>query len=1007
LTGLKKYLRKICLTICAATILFSSLPKDVYADNKGLEQAIVALDAWAHVDQLWNPDDNLSKNKAAQIANELVPILNDVNNVCRSVWHDIGLWGIDVEACTPKILAMDKLQRSLLTYGVVFAYTAKKNNLGLMYLEKKKGDTVVDYTLNFDPKDAAKAAQKVANGAFEESNFFHFAVNSNERASEYDKAVNHQDPKDPRRVDVVYRLWDENDANNKVMFERGKQTLIQMLMRHFGSYGCDSAMASGRCSELNHKYPIIREYMRFRGVFINKPSLSDFDSKNFIQDLERSLEKVTDPTRVVHSNLSDTELSKLLDEAIKDNQPPSRDISDFGFLGSKVAEKNKDDKYKASVGEQWIASIINGFTSWIFGIFDMQDVVSLVYGKNPDSVVDIEKLTKGCDNGDCREGKVYGVFDSGMFQAIDIFYTASSRYAPLIFVMAIVVIGLYIAYFGGDARSRIGAKDYMLGLILGIVALIYGPYLWDLIFAVNYTITDGVWALMLDHNIYVDNFLNMVWGNMGFEDFTSNRTLATAGIGLSASMMTATLNFQYAMRLIFLAILFSSFPLVCGGSVFPRYRDSLNIWWTEVTSNVFMDAIHAVALGVFFMSIHYRSDLSIWIFLAYFLGMGSIVALIRRVFKIDGAHNHMGGVLGGLGSMMGIGSLMSLVGMAKGNPSNGRALYDGVGAANDGGLVPDTNNGVLSRLGGSGLLRGALSTAAGLGGALASSALTGNPMLGARMGQGLGQSASGLLGATGKGMDNAFRAMSHDEGFFAGLEQNYMDGRGGLLNNAAVQLGWGAKSAFESLAGGQLGTNSLARGNAVQSYSDQLRSATDAVRALQPQHEAAKADFHAQKSMYGQGSAWYEQNKTFEPRPVHHGMPHPDLVNANEKLKAAQAEFAVAKRSGDEQKIAFAENQFAAAKNLFQEMDGEYGKGSAWYNDPVRTSWKMVEVAPEMPNSYVKSEQNYNDVNARYEVEKSRVHEARNVLSNRDVLYEKVKSFTGSGSTNPFRGTWI
>lgn len=975
----------------------------VFAD---IDKSLYGMYSWSRVDQLWNPNDNSKKNNVSQIANELVPLLKETDKECTSFLAGIGLGKINVEACTSKILAVDTLQRKLLLYGVIFAYDVKINNLGFMYLPKKIGDTVVAYKLYFDPSKAARAAQKVANGSFEESDFFHFAMDEKEVASDYDKAVNHQAPQDPTRADIVYRLWDENDVENVRKAQQGFNTIQSLLMKYYGPYACDGSMASGKCSEFEHRYSSIRDYMKFRGVFVNKPSLSEFDSNNLKHNLMDSFIYVTDPTKVIHSELSDSDLSKLLDDAMQeDNKPPSKDIADFGFLGSKVVEKNKDDKYKAGVGEQWIANTINGFTNWIFGIFDMQDVVSLVYSKNPNDIEDIEKLTKGCDNGDCREGKEYGIFDSGMFQTIDIFYTATSNYAPLIFVMGVVLIGFYIAYYGGETRARIGAKDYIMALMIGIVALIYGPYLWDFIFAINYTITDGIWALMLDHNIYMDKFLNMVWGNMGFADFTSNRALATAGIGLSSAMMTATLNYQYAMRLIFLAILFSSFPLVCGASIFPKYRDSLNTWWTEVISNVFMDAIHAVALGIFFVSIHYRSDLSIWIFLAYFLGMGSIVMMIRKILKLDSDHNHMGGALGGLGSLMGLGTLMSLANMANGSKSSGRALYDNaLGSAMDGGLIPDSNNGVLSKIGGNGIVRGALSTAAGLGGAIASTALTGNPLMGARLGQGIGQSASNLLGSAGKGMDNVFGAMNHQEGFFAGLEQNYMSGRGGLLNNAAVQLGWGAQSAMESLSGGQVGSSATARGGTIQTFSDQMRDASEAMRSLHPQQEAAKAEFNAQRSMFGQGSAWYEQNKTFEPRALS-SMAHPDLVNSTEHLKAAQAEYAVAKRSGDEERIAEAEVNFTNAKNGFQEMDGLYGKGSQWFND--NTTWKMAEVAPTMPDSYVQAERHYNDVNARYENEKGRVQEARSVLNNRTQLYEQVNRFAGGESTNPNRGTWL
>lgn len=976
-----------------------------------LERGMTELVAWTKVDRLWDASNEEQTSKTKQIASTLAAQLDDLQNSCTNWQYDWLPWkDRDLIVCKDLTLAVDTTQKKLNQQGVIFAYDVKSNFLGYFYVEKaSKGEKFKGFKYYLNIKDAAKAAKEVAQGQFKESKFFHFETDSALLATEYDKAINQRPPVDPTLTNTVYRLWDENDKENVQLAQKGIANVLVLLKRYYDIERCNSYWsASGRCSVVERQYFDLREFLRFRGVLLQPESIKQFSQDTYGEQLQSMLEYVTNPTRVQLTEKTDTELRKLLDEAIKQNEPSSPDVRTYGFLGGKVNDRNKDEKYHAGLLERSLADLINGISNWVFGLFDMQDVVTLVFGKNPTATVldEGDHLTVDCPTNDCRADKVFGIFDTGTYKVVGLLYETANSYTPIIFVITLMAIGFYIAFRGSDTQAKANMKDYVYGFVLGLLALVYGRYLWDIVFSIDYLITDFIWALLQDNGVYVDKFLTMIWGNMGYADFTSNRTIATAVIGLASSIMTATLNYQYALRFIMFIFLFGFFPWVCATATFPRFRNSLNLWWAEFRANVFVDAAHSIALGIFFLLMRFAPNLSVFVFIAYFLGLGTIVSVIRKFFGLNTKVTNIGGPMGSMvnsfASFAGIGSLLSMRDMAMGKPASHKGL-DAFGG--DGSLVPKDEGGMLAKIGRSGVLGSVLSGIGQFTGSLASAALTGNPRAGASLGGNLGRLTSGLVGSSAKNIDDTLRAMNHEKGMFAGMEEQYLSGKGGALNTAAVQMGWGAQRFLDMLRNDSSGMGAR-RGRTIADYKDQYRSSTDEMHQLHPQLESARAEFHSQKSQFGKGSEWFQNNTSYDVKKQYPEFPQ-DYVTAQEKVKETQANLAVARREGSKHEIEVAEKEHRAAQNNFSEMDGRYGRGSAWFNQ--NTTIETVAVAPEMPQSYIEAEQNYNKLNARYEAAKSKAIDSKHALTNREYLYQQVNKMKSDDtfSVNPFRGTYL
>ncbi|MNB79168.1 hypothetical protein D3C75_258950 [compost metagenome] len=318
-----------------------------------------------------------------------------------------------------------------------------------------------------------------------------------------------------------------------------------------------------------------------------------------------------------------------------------------GIIGKQMQKYYEDEDHKPGLMERTIADPLISVANFLLNFFGAKDVVTLVFGIDPNST-------------DQREGLYLGVFTEGMMNAIDALYSSFERFMPFPVILAVMLIAALLLFQGMSADGRSKAKDYMVAFLVGLLSIRFGYYIWNFVAYVTQKFSTLIWATMLDHDIQPDKFLNMIWGaGTGYDDMIKYRGFVVALLVLLAAIMTAVLNYQYTMRTINLMVLVSTFVVSAVLTIFPRYRQSLQTWWNEFTSQMLLPCAHALALGLFFLLLRYSSDdVSNWIIVAYLFGFSTIQALVTRLL---GGEDGGGGKVGkamGFGTMMALSSIL-------------------------------------------------------------------------------------------------------------------------------------------------------------------------------------------------------------------------------------------------------------------------------------------------------------------------------------------------------------
>jgi hypothetical protein len=603
-----------------------------------------------------------------------------------------------------------------------------------------------------------------------------------------------------------------------------------------------------------------------------------------------------------------------------------------------------NEENQPNYGERFTAGIIISTVNWVFKVLGIQDPVLMVFGKNPREDQADTFLTGGKQGESPRDSLILGVFPEKFFEAISYLYGNIEKLIPIPLVLFLVLIGFLLVIQGGSDEGRSKVKDYFLAFIVAIVTLRFGHSLWILVFEINYLLVDLIWYSLIEYGIKVGLFLDMVWGSgsEGFNSFANAvPSLGVAIIVFFAAIMSAVLNYQYALRMIILSILFLVFPIATTMSIFPKYRHSLQVWWQEFIANVFIQFAHAFALGLFFLSLQEfkTQSVSIWVVFAYFFGLPTIVGMFRSMIGLQhGGNNFMGSV----GAMMGVNALMNMGRLFKENHrlSQGNDLVDGAGEFNGGAStdlssIPPTipirnkiNTG--ARVLGNKWGKGALGATGATAGALLSTMATGNPMLGAVAGAGAGKLVGDFTGKLGSSVDGSINMFKDYRQWKGGsgetgtsvniaepleeppsnrslanfMESRYMSGKGGTFNNATVKLGWGMQRLDHLITSGKVENEAIAKRNFIKEQQGNYQSAAQGLRDIQPEYTMAKDNLSEMKSTYGPGSKWYnensyenEQGKIIRPeKPM-------ELVHAEERYHAAQARQSHLKNQANEARL--------------------------------------------------------------------------------------------------------
>ncbi len=476
------------------------------------------------------------------------------------------------------------------------------------------------------------------------------------------------------------------------------------------------------------------------------------------------------------------------------------------------SERQKRYDKTTDYPERLAADLVMALPNWLVEVIGLYDPLELVFGVNLDDSYGIEE--KPPPQGDHL---VWNIYTREEFGVIADFYNSSRQALPVFMAAGVAVAGLLLLFKSADYRAGITARGYIAGIILCAVLVRLGPYLLGFFFDVNRAVVAVCHSIVAEE--VHQSFLHTVYNK-------ETRSLGAALMALIGCLSIGVLNFQFAVRKVFIAILVGILPVVLVNAIFPGRRNTLAVWIREFASYVFMPAGAAVGLSFF---IHFLNGGGFWVTLVCLLCLPTINSLARGVLGLADS-----GLTAGIGSALGMGAVFSMGSMLGGGregrgaaPAGGRA-----GAPGEQGLFP-SGGPAASRAGGGpaavlgraapgiagSLARGA--AGAGIAGSLAlaggivSGAASGDSLPGLEYGLGAGRAVSTTLNRSGSSIGK----------FISEVRGKGLKGATGIADSAMLM----DPGVTASLAARVLGDNPL--GNAAAAAA---ASASRAARAVSP-----------------------------------------------------------------------------------------------------------------------------------------------------------------------------
>lgn len=334
------------------------------------------------------------------------------------------------------------------------------------------------------------------------------------------------------------------------------------------------------------------------------------------------------------------------------------------IVTEEVLEEYQTGENKPTYGESMVSRILLAPINFLVDIFGARDISYLVF-QRPElapklSAKEGSDYIETEDDGvyGSRDVMIYGVFPIKFFEGIAMFYDAFQTILPIPLAALLVLAGFILLLNSVNSENRTTFKDYLVGIIFTIAALRFGHYVWGLLFDINYFIVDLVWVTLIENGIPTGRFLNTLWGDE--LPLNTIKSLGLAIIVFIGWFVTFILNYQYAMRMIVLGVLILMFGIVVLALIFPSRREALTLWFHEFTSQIFIQAAHALTLGLFFFARDAMSELSFWIVLAFLFGLTYVSTLVQKfVGSFTGVHT-ASGVRGGIGTAMGMYTIANL-----------------------------------------------------------------------------------------------------------------------------------------------------------------------------------------------------------------------------------------------------------------------------------------------------------------------------------------------------------
>lgn len=338
--------------------------------------------------------------------------------------------------------------------------------------------------------------------------------------------------------------------------------------------------------------------------------------------------------------LSESQKKEIIDRQAAEagQQSPRDDQGDPKTWKDRAREQEK----KADYPERMAADLIMAFPKWLVEVIGLHDPLELVFG--------VELEGTGRPAGDRPAQKsIWYTFNEREFAVVSGFYSSSKDAAPVFMAVGVVVAGVLVLFRSAMPDALRSAKGYAMGILLCASLIKLGPYLLGFFFEINRAVVvlcQGVIAGDIRQSM-LDTIYN-----------GETRSLGSAIVALIACLSIGVINFQFAMRKLFIAILVGILPIVLINAIYPGRRSALAAWVREFASYVFMPAGFAIGLAFFIRFLH---DGDFWVTLVCLLTLPAINGLLRGVMGLSDT-----GLAAGIGSALGMGAFFSMGGMLKG-----------------------------------------------------------------------------------------------------------------------------------------------------------------------------------------------------------------------------------------------------------------------------------------------------------------------------------------------------
>ncbi|MFS0783400.1 hypothetical protein [Bacillus sp. 1P06AnD] len=322
-------------------------------------------------------------------------------------------------------------------------------------------------------------------------------------------------------------------------------------------------------------------------------------------------------------------------------------------------DKNMEEKNKPGIIEKYLSKLIINVGDWLLDLSNAQDVSVLTFQRKEIITKKDQQLsnTSSADRGNM----VFGIFPSGLFDGISAFNSFFTSLLPIPIVVILAGSGLFLIFDimkSNEVRSKV--KEILFGVILAVLMMRFGHILWEWIIDINYYMVDAVYVVLKDAGVTITRFTSTIWDSSQYGDLSGSKSIGVAIMLILAIGMTFTLNYQYMMRMLQIAVLIIMFPLVVLSAIMPSRKSALNLWFSTFISNVFMQAGHAIALGLFFYTLTNASSISFWLIITMLFGLPAMADVVNRLVGAFTGEGGGGGMKTSASNMSGMAGMMAI-----------------------------------------------------------------------------------------------------------------------------------------------------------------------------------------------------------------------------------------------------------------------------------------------------------------------------------------------------------